>query len=109
MAVRPGRMNRRIKLYRRPTSTSDTGPYDHPLSPLYDWAQFQPLEPSFSDDTRTQLVRVTMRYRSDVTIDTHIIYADPVLGRDRWLLVKGVQNVDDVNTELVLFCEELVP
>ena len=63
MAVRPGRMNRRIKLYRRPTSTTDTGPYDHPLSPLYDWAQFQPLEPSFSDDTRTQLVRVTMRYR----------------------------------------------
>ena len=109
MALRAGRLNRFVKLYRRPTDVADTGPFDHPLSPLNDWVSLQPLEPSFSDDTRTQLVRVTMRYRPDVDIDTHIYYSDQEKGRDRLFLVKGVQNVDDASVQMVMFCEELIP
>lgn len=100
--MRPGRMNRFVSLYHKPTSTTDPK-YDNPLNPATAWVQIQPLEPTITDDTRMQASRVTMRYHPQVTIDTHMVYGS------RTLFVRGVQNVDDANRELVLFCEEVVP
>ena len=100
---RSGRLNRQVYLYRKPTSTTDTGPYDHPLDPPVAWVSIEPLEPSIQDGTRIMPSRVTMRYHSGVTVDTHLVYGS------RQLFVKGVQNIEDGNHTMVLFCEEVVP
>ena len=103
--MRPGRARTFVRLYRKPTSTSDTGPYDHPLDPPAAWVQIQPLDPTTTDERRMLASRVTMRYHPEVTIDSHLVIdADT----DRVLFVRGVQNVDNMNKELILFCEEAV-
>lgn len=105
--MRPGRANKYVNLFHKPTSASDPK-FDNPLNPPRIAAQIQPLEPSFSDDTRGQLSRVTIRYHAQVTLDTHMQWVDRT-GRLRTLFVKGVQNVDEDNAEMVLFCEEVIP
>jgi hypothetical protein len=44
-----------------------------------------------------------------MTTDVQITYMDLALGRARYLLVMGVQNVNDRNDELRLLCEEVMP
>jgi head-tail adaptor len=61
----------------------------------------QPLEPSMADDTRTTPYRVVGRYHSGITVDTRILYGS------RELFVRGVQNVDEANREMTLYCEEV--
>ena len=109
MALRPGRRNRYVTLSRAPQTTPDSDGFFEPLVPATAWAFIEPLESSGGDGTRLQLSRVTMRYHPQVTIDTRLVFADPVLLRDRQLFVKGVQNVSDGNVDLVLFCEEAIP
>ena len=99
--MRPGRANRLVKLFHKPVETTDPV-YDNPLNPPTAWVQIQPLEPTVSDDTRMLASRVTMRYHPQVTVDTHLVYGG------RTLFVRGVQNVDDRNAELILFCEEVI-
>jgi len=67
------------------------------------------MESAIGDGTRVIASRVRMRHHPQVTVDTRIVYADPVAGRNRELFVKGVQNVSDGNQELVCFCEEVIP
>lgn len=107
--MRPGRARTRVRLYRKPTSASDTGPYDHPLDPPDAWVQIQPLDPSTADERRVISSRVTMRYHPQVTIDSHMLIGEPSDDDRRTLFVRGVQNVDNMNRELILFCEEVVP
>lgn len=97
-----GRMNRFVSLYHKPTNVTDPV-YDNPLDPPTAWVQIQPLDPTTTDERRMQASRVTMRYHPQVTIDTHMVYGS------RTLFVRGVQNTDDYNAELILFCEEVVP
>jgi head-tail adaptor len=104
LLMRPGRMNRQVSLTRAPQTPGDSDGYDEKLSPYVVWAQIEPLDPSSNaDGTRLMASRVTMRYHSQVTVDTQI-----ALGT-RKLMVKGVQNVDDNGAVLVLFCEEVIP
>ena len=107
--MRVGRMNRRVSLSRAPQTTPDSDGFFEPLSPSQAWACIEPYEASTSDGTRLIGSRVTMRFHPQVTIDTRLVYTDPMLGRDRELFVKGVQNVNDGNRELICFCEEVVP
>ncbi len=105
-----GRKNRLVSLARSPQTSGDSDGFFEALSPSTAWCAIQPLDPSsIGDGTRLQVHRVTMRYHPQVTVDTRLVYADPVLNRDRELFVKGVQNLGDANRELVLFCEEVVP
>ena len=50
-----------------------------------------------------------MRYHKQVSVDTRIVFSDPVKQRDREFFVRGVQNVDERNKELRLLCEEVEP
>ena len=101
-------MNRFVTLSRNPSVTNTEHKFE-PLNPSTAWCSIEPLEPSISDDTRMQAARVTMRFHKQVTIDTRISYEDRVIGRTRDLFVRGVQNTNDANHTLVLFCEEVVP
>jgi head-tail adaptor len=101
--MRVGRMNRQVTLSRAPQSTPDSDGFFEALSPETVWCAIEPLDASVSDGTRIQASRVTMRYHDQVTVDTRIVYGT------RELFVKGVQNVNDANRELVLFCEEAIP
>jgi len=101
-------MNRFVTLSRNPSVPGTEHKFE-PLNPSTTWCSIEPLEPSISDDTRMQAARVTMRFHKQVTIDTRISYEDRVIGRTRDLFVRGVQNTNDANHTLVLFCEEVVP
>lgn len=107
--VRAGRKNRLVSLSRAPQTTPDDDGFFEPLSPPTRWAAIEPYESSTSDGTRLIGSRVTMDFHPQVTIDVRLVYTDPMLNRDRELFVKGVQNVNDGNYELILFCEEVTP
>lgn len=98
--MRLGRMNRQVTLSRSPQATDDSDGFFEALSPETVWARIQPLSPS--DNGRTQQHLVTIRYHSQVTMDTRIVYGT------RELFVKGVQNVDERNAEMQLLCEEVI-
>lgn len=101
--MRPGRMNKWVTLSRNPQMPGDADGFWEPLDPSGVWAQIEPLNPTVSDDTRTQASRVTIRYHPQVTLDTRVSYG----ARD--LMVRGVQNTDEENAEMILFCEEAIP
>jgi len=107
--MRVGRHNRYVALSQKfQESGSLTGPYP-PLSPPNWWCSIQPVAPG-GGDGRTTLHQVTMRFHSQVTTDTMLTYSDPVIGRDRFLLVLAPpQNVNDGNDELRMVCEEITP
>lgn len=101
--MRPGRSNRYVELSRSPQTTPDSDGFFETLTPARMWAQVEPLDPVVSDGTRITAYRVTMRYHAQVTVDTRLV--DLHTGRE--LFVKGVQNTDDANKELRLYCEEI--
>jgi head-tail adaptor len=107
--MRAGRMNRLVTLSRAPQTTPDTDGFFETLTPSTAWCAIEPLDVTVSDGTRLQPHRITMRFHAQVTVDTRLVYEDPLLRRDREFFVKGVQNLNDANRELVLFCEEVVP
>lgn len=102
-------MNKLVTLSRSPQATDDRDGFFEALTPPTAWIAIEPLDGSSTDGTRLQASRVTMRYHPQVSIDTRMVYRDPVLHRDRELFVRSVQNLRDANRELVLFCEEAIP
>ena len=107
--MRSGKHNRYVALSQKfQESGGTTGPYP-PLDPPNWWVSIEPTAPG-SGDGRTTLHVVTMRFHPQVTADTLITYSDPVLNRDRLLLVTAPpQNVRDRNVEMRLICEEITP
>jgi head-tail adaptor len=100
---RAGRMNKYVALSRCPQTTPDSDGFFDALSPEYAWASIEPLEPIAADGTRVTAYRVVMRYHPQVTMDTRIVYGT------RELFVKGVQNVAERGSDMVLYCEEVTP
>jgi head-tail adaptor len=72
-----------------------------PLNPAYVWASIRPAPPGSFDERKTTH-EVGMRYHQEVTFNTRITH------RGRFLYVRGIQNVEERNLELVLLCEEVV-
>lgn len=89
-----------VSLSRAPQTSGDSDGFFEDLSPSTVWASIEPVNPASADGTRMQGHYVTMRYHPEVTIDTRIVYGS------RELFVRGVQNVDERNRELRLYCEE---
>ena len=97
--------NRRIHkvtLSNAATTTPDSDGYFQALEPEAVFAAIEPLTPSPSDGTRITPFAVLIPYHAQVAIDTRIVYGT------RQLFVKGVQNVDERNREMRLYCEEAV-
>lgn len=101
--MRPGRLNKWVTLSRSPQTSGDSDGFWEALDPPGVWAQIEPLNPAISDDTRTQASRVTIRYHAQVTLDTKVSFGT------RDLMVRGVQNTNEANAEMILFCEEAIP
>lgn len=93
-------MNQWVTLSRAPQVSNDSDGYFEDLSPAGAWAAIEPQ--GSAGDGRTQSHIVTMRYRSDVTIDTRIVHGT------RELFVRSVQNVNEGNREIVCVCEEVI-
>lgn len=94
------------------TPSADTdGGYTEPttpLSPATERVAIQSATPnnmeSFVANTITAKAThiVDMRYRSDVTTKCRITYGSRVFA------VRGVQNVDEKNRDLLVACEEVI-
>lgn len=69
-------------------------------------AAIEPLAPGSFDEERTSL-QVTMRYHPQVTFNTRLRFTDRS-GLAHQIFVRGIQNVQMLNRELVLFCEEVL-
>jgi SPP1 family predicted phage head-tail adaptor len=78
------------------------------LSPSTWWVAIQPasvrsLERFVASTIQAKATHVvTGRYRSDVNTNTRLVFGS------RTLYVRGVQNVDELNRELLVACEEVV-
>lgn len=101
--MRPGKFDKFVTLSRAPQTPGDSDGFFEALSPATAWVALEPLQPFESDGTRTQGFYVSMRYHDGVTVDTRIVYGS------REFYVKGVQNVNEKNRELRLYCEEVAP
>lgn len=106
--MRVGRHQKYVTLSQAPTESNDSDGFFEDLDPLEWWCSIEP-SPVGSNEGRATFHIVQGRYRPDITMDTRIVYADPVVGRDRELFVKGVQNISERNVELRLLCEEITP
>jgi head-tail adaptor len=99
--VKAGKLTKWVTLARSPQTTNDSDGFFEPLDPEGVWAGIEPLAPGADGRIINHLV--TMRFHDQVSIDTRIVYGT------RSLFVKGVQNVNEEDTELRLLCEEVVP
>lgn len=93
---------KRLLAYRAPQEPGDSDGFKEPLTPPAWWATFETLDPVASDGSRIVATRLRGRYHPQITVDSILVYGS------RELFVKGVQNVDDANRHLVLYCEEVL-
>jgi head-tail adaptor len=71
------------------------------FQPATVWAAIRPSSPdSFGEQKVTHLVE--MRYHPQITFNTVLVH------RGRRLFVRGIQNVDELNQQMFLLCEEVV-
>lgn len=105
--MRIGRHTKHVHLFRGPQVSGDSDGYGEALDPPDAWCSIEPQGPV--GDGRTVGHLITMRWHKQVTMDCWLVYADPVLDRDRQFKVMGIQNVNERNVELRLVCEEVIP
>ena len=64
------------------------------------FAAIAPAPPGAFDEEKVTHI-VTIRYHPQVTFNTRILH------RERYLYVRGIQNIEERNHEMVLLCEEV--
>jgi len=106
--MQPGKQKTWVSLANKTNIPGDADGDFNALTPDWMPVQVEPLSPG-SSDGRSILHQVTMRFHPQVSLDTRMVYTDPVLGRDRQLFVRGYQNVNGENAWLRLICEEIQP
>lgn len=95
-----GRMRHTVTLTDIPDATPVT------YSPTTMKCSIEPLSPGSADDLRVTH-RVEMWFNPQVSFQTKLVFTDKD-GGVHDLLVKGIQNVEMLNRELVLLCEEVM-
>jgi len=105
--MRVGRFSKCVRLSRSPQTSGDSDGYFEDLSPPDWWCAMQAQGPT--GEGRGMEFLITGRWHPQITMDTRIVYSDPVLKRDRQFFVRSYQNVDERNKELQLICEEVTP
>ena len=91
-----------VTLSRSPQTSGDSDGFFEDLNPPDAWCSIEPAGPGTSDGTRMIGLFVTMPYHVQVGLDTRVLFGS------RQLFVRGVQNVDERNLEMRLYCEEAV-
>jgi head-tail adaptor len=71
------------------------------FQPDHIWAAIRPSPPGAFDEQKVTHI-VETRYHPQITYNTRIKH------RDRYLYVRGIQNVDEQNRQMFLLCEEVV-
>lgn len=94
-----------VTLANGPTDPDDADGYWEPLNPEGVWAAIAPFTPTAGE--RTVQSQVTIDFHPDVGLDTRIVFVDRA-GRERHLFVRGLQNPNYENVELVLTCDEAI-
>lgn len=102
--MRAGTMNFWVSLHNKPENNPVSEAWT-PLSPFRVPAAIEPLQPT--DDGRTLHHAVTIRFHTQVGVDTRMTYLDPQ-GRTRYFFVKGIQDVTLQNVELRCLCDEVL-
>lgn len=105
--MRIGQFRKLVTLSRSPQTSGDSDGYFELLNPSEWWCAIDPA--GALGDGRTITHVITGRYRPDVSMDTRIVYADPVQNRNREFFVRGFRNVGERNIELSLDAEEVIP
>lgn len=105
--MRVNRLTKRVSLSRSPQTSGDSDGYFETLNPPGWWCAIEPQGPT--GDGRIVSHLITGRWRSDITMDTRIVYSDPILLRERQFFVRGFQNTAERNDEIRCICEEVVP
>src|SRR5688572_14401858 len=90
--------------YRHWVDLSGAGNDDTPAvyAPSRVKCAIRPGAPGAYDENKSTHI-VEMRYHAQITFNTVLIHAG------RHLYVRGIQNVDELNREMVLLCEEVLP
>lgn len=105
--MRVGRFTKCVRLSRSPQVSGDSDGYFEDLSPPDWWCSIQP-QGSTGDGRGTEHL-INGRWHPQITMDTRIVYSDPVLKRDRQFFVRSYSNINEKNAELQLICEEVTP
>lgn len=100
--MRAGTLRHRVRVYEMTQQVATSGANPLELSPSPVFAAVQPLAPGASTDDRAISHAVTIRYHPLVTLDCYLLFGT------RKLFVRGIQNVDEMNAEQRLLCEEVV-
>lgn len=103
---RASHYNQYASLSRAPQASNDADGFFEPLSPPESWIGVQPI--LGSADGRTLRHLVTMPFHPQVSLDTRILIRGTTRSTDRNLFVVDIANIDDLNVELQLTCEEVL-
>lgn len=110
--MNPSAHRKLVTLALKTQTTNDTDGVYEDLNPPQWWCSLEPVSPGHSDGTRVIQFFARGRFRPDITIDVRMIYLDPLRRSSsnetgqREFFVKGVQNVNEANQELILFVDE---
>ena len=104
-AINPGRLNRRVSIYRYTTIETELGSSKKVLA--YDrtvWAELRPTRGTefleYYKEANALQFKVTMRYRPDLTEKDVLVY------KDRQFEINSVINIMEANIYLEVYCTE---
>lgn len=103
--INPGRLNRRVSIYRYTTIETELGSSKKVL--VYDrtvWAELRPTRGTefleYYKEANALQFKVTMRYRPDLTEKDVLVY------KDRQFEINSIINIMEANIYLEVYCTE---
>lgn len=104
-AINPGRLNRKVKIYRYVTIETELGSSKQVLA--YDrtvWAELRPTRGTefleYYQEANALQFKVTMRYRPELTEKDVLVYGD------RQFEINSIINIMEANIYLEVYCTE---
>ena len=104
-AINPGRLNRRVSIYRYTTIETELGSSKKVLA--YDrtvWGELRPTRGTefleYYKEANALQFKVTMRYRPDLTEKDVLVY------KDRQFEINSIINIMEANIYLEVYCTE---
>jgi len=104
--VNPGRLNKKLSIYRYVDTTSSMVSSRTKLVPVRTvWAELKPTRGTefleYYRDSNLLQYKVTMRYVSDITEKDVLVY------KGRQFEINSIINIGEANTTLEIYCTEM--